>query len=63
MVRDGDTRRSQVRDSSLHVDRVPVHDRRDDQIETGGAIALVLERAVGDPTLAVHVLVFFVCPS
>jgi hypothetical protein len=28
MFRDGDTRRSQVRDSSLHVDRVPVYDRR-----------------------------------
>ena len=44
-----------MRNRPLHVDRVPIHDRRDHQIEAGGAIALVLERAVGDPTLPVHV--------
>jgi hypothetical protein len=38
-ARDGDTRRSQVRDSPLHVDRVPVHDRRDDQIAIAAALS------------------------
>jgi hypothetical protein len=41
-------------DSFVPAGRASVHDRRDDQIETGGAIALVLDRAVGDPTLPVH---------
>jgi hypothetical protein len=41
---------------SLHANRVPVRDGRDRQVETRSAIALVLERAIGDPTLTVHVV-------
>ena len=50
-----DAGRSQVADHTLDVNRVPVHDGRDRQVETRSAIALVLERAIGVPTLTVHV--------
>jgi hypothetical protein len=42
---------NQVADRPLHVNRVPVHDGRYRQVEIRSAIALVLERAIDDPTL------------
>src|SRR3546814_5848170 len=38
--------------SGIHVDRVPIDDRGDDQVEAGCAIFLCLMTAVDDPTLA-----------
>ena len=42
---------AQLPDGAVEIDSVPVHDRRCDQAEAGGAEGLVLERAVTDLAL------------
>ena len=45
----------QVRDRAVDIDSIPVYDRTNDEIETGGAEGLTLERSVTDfATLAVE---------
>jgi hypothetical protein len=45
------TARSQVLNSAPEIDRIPIDDRRGNEIEAGSSIALVLRRPIDDPAL------------
>ena len=45
---------AQVGDGPFDIDRIPMHDRTDDEVEAGGAEGLAFERSVPDLTSLVE---------
>jgi hypothetical protein len=45
----------QVFDRPPEIERVPIRDRGDDQVQPGGAMLLVLNRAIGKPALPMSI--------
>ena len=45
----------QVVDRPPEIEGVPIRDRGDDQVQPGGAMLLVLDRAIGKPSLPVSI--------
>lgn len=52
IIRHRDGYRSQMLGGGIHVDRVPIDDRRDDQVEAGCPILLGFMAAIDDAALA-----------
>jgi hypothetical protein len=53
-IRNNDPLRTEMLDSTVEVDRIPMHDRGGDEAQTGRSEALVFESAVADFALTVE---------